>query len=95
MDQGFVLCSFHHVSSLLFLNSNHLYFLLLLIQQVYSPLDGYQNNWIRVAPYTQHGAPARGATVKLLLDNGVQQMKVLKMLMGVWTLTRIYLYPIL
>ena len=34
----------------------------------FRPVEGDGNHWIRVAPLTQHGGPARGATVRLTLN---------------------------
>lgn len=34
----------------------------------YRPRAGKNNNWLRVAPLTQFGAPARGALVRLYID---------------------------
>ncbi|XP_072165405.1 cartilage acidic protein 1-like [Diadema setosum] len=44
---------------------------------VYRPRQGANNNWLRVMPLTQQGAPARGALVKVTSGDGVSQLRVI------------------
>ena len=37
------------------------------------PLGGYENNWLRIAPLTRFGAPARGAFVEITVSGRTQK----------------------
>ena len=44
---------------------------------LYRPWQGKENNYLRVKPLTQHGAPARGAIVRLAGGPSGRQLKVI------------------
>lgn len=43
----------------------------------YRPALGASNHWLRIFPLTQHGAPARGALVTLVMTSGRKQLRVI------------------
>ena len=44
---------------------------------LYRPSLGVSNHWLRVAARTAHGAPARGAVVRLYMASGRVQLRVI------------------
>lgn len=44
---------------------------------IFTVNSGNTNNWIRVQPRTQYGAPARGAAVKVVTNTGISHLHVI------------------